>query len=121
MRILGAILVAGLLLVACNKDEDCDNLESNIIGVWELSFDDSVVEFKSDGTFVDGSDSLLGGEINGSQLTQKTYAIEGMDLKLRAEEAGGGQFLSSTFSVTESSCDEITISLIGIPVKLKRK
>ncbi len=107
--------------MSCNKDEDCDNLSTNIIGSWELAFDNSIVEFKSDGSLIDQNDGLIGGEFNGSVLSKKTYSIEADEIKVRAEEEGGGQFLSTSFMVTESTCDEITITFLGIPVKMTRQ
>ncbi len=110
------------LLFGCSKDEDsCDNLSSNIVGKWEMSFDNSIVEFKSDGTVIDPNESLIGGEANGSDLTDKTYKVDGMQLTIRAEESGGGQFISVELDVTESTCDKITMSFIGIPVTMDRR
>ena len=114
-------LVGLVAMISCSKDKDCDNLSTNIVGKWELGFDNSIVEFKSDGTLVDQNDGLIGGEFNGSILSMKTYTVEGSDLKIRAEEANGGQFLSTSFEVTESTCDEITFSFLGIPVKMTRQ
>ena len=125
MKYFAVFVLSSLLIftTSCNKDNDmnCDVLSENIVGVWEMSFDGSIVEFRSDGTFIDDNESLIGGEVNGTSLSEKTYSIEGMELNLRVEDPGSGQFLSTSLDVSDSECDKITLSFLGIPVTMNRQ
>ncbi len=121
MKISSIALVAGVvLLCACSKDEDCSNLSTNIIGTWELSFDEVLVEFKSDGRLVDTNDAIIGGQVNGTSLSEKTYSVDDETITVRAESVEGNQFVETSFDVTESNCNEISIAFLGFPAKLKR-
>ena len=45
---------------------------------------------------MDDNESLISGEINCNSFTEKTFTIEGMELCLRVEEPGSGQFYSTS-------------------------
>ncbi len=115
-------LLAISVLSACSKDDDdCDNLSTNIVGTWQFEFDGSQVEFKSDGTLEDPNETLLSADFGAGALTEKTYTVEGNTLNVRVTESGGSQFAATTFDVTESSCNEIELSFIGLKFTMQRQ
>ena len=77
--------------VACNKDDDapCTDLGDTLIGSWSVTaigLDLGDVEFKSDGTLIDPDDVLIGGEVNGIVLDEKSYTVTVSYTHLRAHE-----------------------------------
>ncbi len=116
------LCVAALSLVACDKDDDgctAPSLSENLVGTWKLSWENSTVEFKADGTLLDANDGLIGGEINGVTLDQKTWLAD--DSSFEVQAASGAQFLNTTFEVTKNECDLIEVSLLGVTAEMTRQ
>ena len=113
------MLLSGLFLfTACNDDDDdcmAPALSENIVGEWEVSSTNDVVEFQSDGTLVDPNDAVIAGSSN----SDKTYVASGMTLTVTLSE--GGSSFSTEFDVTSNECDEITVSFIGNDVVFTRQ
>ncbi len=109
-----------LFVTSCSKD-DCTApaLAENIIGTWSVTLGTTDIEFKSDGTLIDPGDALIGGEINGVVLDEKSYTVVADTLNLTA--AKGSQFLTASLPVTDNQCDKITVEVIGLSAELKRK
>jgi hypothetical protein len=127
MKIFNLLLVASLLLlsVACNKDDDddpCTNLNDVIVGSWSitaLGMDLGDVEFKADGTLLDPDDALIGGEVGGVILDEKSYVVNG-NTSFTATAEKGGNSVEVEYDVTAFDCDEITLDVLGIVGKMNR-
>lgn len=113
------MLLSGLFVfTACNDDdEDCmpPALSENIVGEWEVSSTNDVVEFQADGTLIDPNDAVIAGSAN----AEKTYVASGMTLTVTLSE--GGASFSSEFDVTSNECDEIVVSFVGTEVTFTRQ
>jgi hypothetical protein len=123
-NLLFLLLAATLVFSSCGKDDCDDTLLSNVIvGNWDviaLGQNNGSVEFKADGTLIDDEDILVGGEIGGEILDQKSYTVNSnTQFTVTAEGSGGGS-LSYDIEVTDFSCDEIDGAIIGIPVTFQR-
>jgi len=121
---LKGLLLASMcifIMTACNKDDDsgCGSLSKNIVGSWSLSYDNSQVEFKGDGTFIDAQGAILDVESNGVQLDNKTYATVGNDTIILSVSAGT-QITSLKLPVTANECEKISIEYAGIGFSLNR-
>ncbi|MEM1322712.1 MAG: hypothetical protein AAGG75_20775 [Bacteroidota bacterium] len=110
-----------LLLSSCG-DDDCaaPTLSDNIVGEWSVQLGGDV-EFKANGELVDLDGSLIEGEINGVPLAQKTYQVMGDTLLSLTASDGGVNALGVDFDVDDNQCNEITLSILGIPLKMTRK
>ena len=116
-----------LVLVACKKDDDCneDSLESAIVGDWSLFVDDvdyGNVEFESDGTLVD-PDSLLinpdGG--TGEVFDILTYEVHNNSaFSAYADNAAMQTQLFVDYDVESFTYDEIVLDGFSVDVRLKR-
>jgi hypothetical protein len=126
LKILNFLLLAFILsvTVACDKDDDapCTDLGDTIVGSWSvtaLSMDLGDVEFKSDGTLIDPDDVLIGGEVGGVVLDEKSYTVNGnTSFNTKAEKDGNSTEVE--YDVTSIKCDEINISILGIAATMKR-
>ena len=126
MKISNFLLLAFLLAVtvACNKDDDapCTDLGDTLIGSWSVTaigLDLGDVEFKSDGTLIDPDDVLIGGEVNGIVLDEKSYTVNGnTSFNTKAEK--GSNSTEVEYQVSSIKCDEISISILGIGATMKR-
>lgn len=121
IKALFLILSIGVVFASCSK-EDCseDALSTVLVGTWTSPLFVGDVEFKADGTIVDPNDDLIGGEINGVVLDEKTYTVNGntgIDLVASKDD----QSLDASVDVTGYDCDEVTLSLLGIPITMTRK
>jgi hypothetical protein len=118
-RSLLLMLLSGLFVfTACNdEDEDCmpPALSENIVGEWQVSTTNDIVEFQADGTLVDPNDAVIAGSAN----SEKTYVASGMTLTVTLSE--GGASFSSEFDVTSNECDEIVVSFVGADVTFTRQ
>ena len=126
----GLFLLAAFTIISftsCSKDDDCTApaIAVNIIGTWDAVLGSGEVEFKTDGTYVDDDEALLGVEVNGIVYDQRTYAISGDTLTLTVADPNGGGESSAEFEVTQNECDEIKLEVdafgIVITETLKRK
>lgn len=116
-----------LLLVAsysCKK-EDCapGELSTNIVGEWtvtSLGFVAGDVEFNANGSLVDQEDVLIGGEIGGVILNEKSYMVES-NTRFSVRAANGTNFIESDVEVLRYTCDEMTIEVAGFEATMKRK
>lgn len=119
-------LFLGLMILSgCNKKDDCvpGALSIVMVGVWNVNvFGSSTgqVEFKEDGTLVDEDDTLVGGEVGGLPLDEKTYLVVS-DQLFTATAASGNSSLTFDFDVTSFTCDEIVLDLFGIQASLTRR
>ncbi|MEE9439576.1 MAG: hypothetical protein V3V14_11290 [Saprospiraceae bacterium] len=107
---------------SCGSDCELTTLEEVIVGEWKLSLGDNngEIEFLKGGALSDPDDVLLGGEIGGVKLDQKTYTIINENtFSVRAE--GGSNFLETEFDVESFDCDKITLNIIGLNFDMKRK
>ena len=115
-----------LFLTACGKDkENCpsDDLGSVIVGLWDVNALGQAVgqvEFKADGTLIDQNDVLIGGEVNGTTLDEKTYTVPS-NQTLKAKAAKGSQFTEVEFDVSNFSCDEVQLTVLGLSATLTRR
>lgn len=127
MKIFNLILLAALLSVSigCDKDDDdknCSDLDSTIVGSWSieaLDTDQGDVEFKADGTLIDPNDVLIGGEVGGVILDEKSYEVHG-DTTFTCIAAKGSNSVEFEYSVISISCDEITLDVLGIVATMNR-
>lgn len=104
-----------------DDDEPCEpgTLSENIIGTWTASYEEGDVEFLADGTLIDPNDVMIGAEINGTVLDEKTYTATDESITLTA--ASGELSSEATVDVTSFDCDAIEVSIFGIPATLTRK
>jgi len=110
--------------VACNKDDDapCTDLGDTLIGSWSVTaigLDLGDVEFKSDGTLIDPDDVLIGGEVNGIVLDEKSYTVNG-NTSFNTKGEKGSNSTEVEYQVSSIKCDEISISILGIGATMKR-
>ena len=115
-----------LFFTACDQQDNCTApaLEENIKGTWSATWENNAtVEFKADGTFSDPSEALISGEINGVQLTAKTYEIRtGDELYLKAADPNNSAIsVTATLSVSKNECNTIGIELLGVTADLTRQ
>lgn len=117
------VVAVAVFMSSCTQDQDCTPpaVETNIIGSWTVTGGTSTVEFQSNGTLVDPSDDVLGGEINGDKLTVKTYSISNDTLYTTAASPTTTNSIDAQFPITKNECDKITVELIGIPVVFTRQ
>lgn len=117
------VVAVALFMSSCTQDQDCTApaVETNIIGSWTVTGGTATVEFQSNGTLVDPSDDVLGGEINGDKLTVKTYSISNDTLYTTAASPTTTNSIDAQFPITKNECDKITVTLIGIPVVFTRQ
>jgi len=77
-----------LLSISTSCGEKCTapDLEENIIGTWRMTITGNMIEFRTDGTLIDPDAALIGGEIGGVVVDQKSFEVLGADLiRVRAE------------------------------------
>ena len=127
MKIFNFVVLASLLLVsvACNKDDDdepCTDLGDTIVGSWSISalgMDLGDVEFKADGTLVDPDDALIGGEVGGVILDEKSYVVNGNESFTATAEKGSNS-VEFEYDVTAFECNKITMDVLGIVATMTR-
>ena len=123
--ILFSLITASLILLSCNKDDDCTpgTLETTIVGEWgvtTLGIPAGDVEFHANGELTDNDDALIAGEVGGVILDQKSYTVNSnSSFTLRAEN--GANFIEYDVDVISYTCDEIKIEVSGISATMKRK
>ena len=119
------LLCIGFVFSSCGKEDDCipGTLATVIVGEWDvkaLGIHSGAVEFLADGTLLDPDDALIGAEINGVVLDEKSYVVYG-DTLFTATAAKGAQSFEFEFVVTDFGCNKIEIDLFGFPGALERK
>jgi hypothetical protein len=127
MKNVLTICALALLFIAtaCNKDDDmeCNDLMDVIVGNWDVSVPavgtEGEVTFNDDGTFIDESDILVGGEINGDTLDMKTYTLEGDTLLNLKAEGETGQNVSTSWPVLSFDCDNMTFEAQGLEINVE--
>jgi hypothetical protein len=114
------LLLGALTFTGCDDDDDCmaPALEENIVGEWEVSFSNDIVEFKADGSFEDPQDAILGFPDVDDEM--KTYSVTG-DTLITATASTASGTISIDLSVTENECDRIGIEFGGLPGNLTRQ
>lgn len=129
MKILNLLLLAALLMTsACKKDDDDDpcvatDLSETIVGKWnvtalEMNLGD--VEFKSDGTLIDPDDVLIGGEVGGVILDEKSYVVTSNESFTATAEKGSNS-VEFDYDVITFTCDEIKLDVLGVVATMSRK
>jgi hypothetical protein len=121
-KALIVLLSASLMFGSCGEDCTLTTLDEIIIGSWDviaLGQNTGTIEFLADGTLIDPDDALIGGEINGTVLDEKTYEVLS-STQFNARAAKGTSFVDADFDVTSFDCDDIIIDLFGFDVNLKR-
>lgn len=116
-----------LLLVACKKDDDCneDSLESVIVGNWTLFVDDvdyGNVEFESDGTLVDPLKLIIDPDDGTGEIYDiLTYEVHNnLAFSAYADNAAMQTQLYVNYDVSDFTCDEIVLAGFSVDVRLKR-
>ncbi|HJW28797.1 MAG TPA: hypothetical protein VJ508_06045 [Saprospiraceae bacterium] len=112
-------------VLACSKDNNCnaESLSTAIVGKWKVVvFGQTTgdVEFKADGTLIDEDDALIGGEVGGVVLDEKSYTIHSDDLMSVKAEKNSNE-IEYDLDISSFSCDEIVFDLGGIPGSLQKK
>lgn len=105
-----------LIYSSCSKDDSEDSctppaIEENIIGKWNAALVGEEVEFKSDGSYVDGAEVLLGAEVNGLKYDQRTYRINGDVLTLKVSPATTNDSAVVEYDILENKCNQIKLGL----------
>ena len=121
---LGVFIIALVLfMTACTQDNNCTPpaVEQNIIGTWTVTQGTGVVEFKTNGTFTDPDDDILGGSINNDTFSVKTYSIANDTLFTKAASPTTPNMIKVNFPIEKNECDKITISISGISGVLTRQ
>ena len=122
--LVGAML---LTLTACDKDDDCDagNLNTNIVGEWNVFFENvpisvGQVNLNANGTLEDQSNVLNLNNIGGINVTTKTYTVPNNNT-IRLTGSDGTTSLDTDVDVNSYTCDEIDITYQGTNMELRRK
>lgn len=129
MKNLFYFLLASLTLtfIACGDDE-CNpgNLDTNIIGTWDVSTDVSgvlipvgTVQFNANGTVTDLDGALIPNEIGGVPLDNKTYEVQSNTMLVLTASSGPAS-VDLDVNVISYTCDEIVVETQGTEFTLKR-
>jgi len=114
-NLLLLMLAATLIFLSCDKDDDCDNpgdLNSIIVGEWEVVGWDAEVEFQADGDFID-TDEILVDNFNNVNMT---YVVDSpTHIRILVFPA------EYMVPVASFDCDEIDLSVAGFDFELTRK
>ena len=111
-----------LLAISTSCGEQCTapDLDENIIGNWRMTVTGNMIEFRADGTLIDPNAALIGGQMGGVVLDQKSFEVLGADLiKVRAES--GSEFLELEYAVPSNFCDELRIIAFNGEITLIRQ
>lgn len=116
-----SILFLSVLFLSSCGDDDCEApaLSENIVGKWEVVVTGLEAEFQADGTLIDPDGAFIEGELNGVELNEKSYTIDGNTLNVKA--ASGSQFVEGAIEISNIECDEMTATIFGIASQMKRK
>jgi len=113
-------LLTLLIFTSCG-DEDCEltELDEIIIGTWEVAGSD--VTFNEDGSLID-RDNIFEGEINGIQLLEKSYSLEGDSIiTIRTFSSDPPASLGFDLEIDEYDCNEIETTLFLLSYDFKKK
>lgn len=124
MKNLFLIAITMLALAACSKDDDCNSetLATTILGSWNvyvLGQNQGSVEFKADGTLIDEDDLIIGGEIGGVTLDEKSYEVIG-HVVLSTTAANSTSSISVNYDILSYTCDKIEFDFGGLNAELRR-
>jgi hypothetical protein len=109
------VLAVGIAVIysSCSKEskESCTPpvIKENIIGSWRSVTVGGEVEFKSDGTYVDDDEMLLGVEVNGLKYDQRTYKVNGDVLTLKVSPKTTNDSAVFEYDVVENKCNQIKL------------
>ena len=115
-----------IIATSCDKDDDkCENLDTAIIGSWEITvfpIAQGDVEFKANGDLIDLDNTFLAAEIGGVSLDKRTYDIEtDSTFSVRAESSVSPQlFVEYDVTVRSFTCDEMDITVLGANGTMER-
>ncbi|MFK7787481.1 MAG: hypothetical protein AB8B56_20320 [Crocinitomicaceae bacterium] len=114
-----------LIGTSCKKDSCTPpDVTQNIIGTWKAKNTENLIEFKTDGTYTDDNEYLLGFSSGGVNYSDRTYAISGDSLHLTVSDPNGSGFASSSYLIEANKCEEIIVStnlLISITTTLEKQ
>lgn len=115
-----------IIATSCDKDDDkCENLDTAIIGSWEVTvfpIAQGNVEFKANGDLIDTDNTFLAAQVGGVTLDRKTYTIEtDSTFSVRAESSVTPQaFVEYDVTVRDFTCDDMSITVLGVNGTMER-
>jgi len=115
-----------IIATSCDKDDDeCENLDTAIIGSWEVTvfpFAQGDVEFKANHDLIDADNTFLEAQIGGTTLDKKTWAIENdSTFSVRAESSVMPQlFVEYDITVRSFTCDQMDITVLTVNGTMER-
>lgn len=116
------LAISSLTLVSCNDDDEVSDI--NIVGTWKNTtydadglqsfFGQQYIRFSADGEYME---VLIGGygaegEVD---ISRGNWVLSGTDLTI-----GGGDFITYTAQVVESTDTRLAISVMGLRMSLIR-
>jgi hypothetical protein len=117
-KLLYSLIILSAVFTSCGEDCELTDINEIIIGDWTLNGFD--LSFNADGT-IDDPDNAFESSINGIDLLDKTYELEGDTvLIVRSSNTNPPASLSTTFDIESYDCDEIKASAF-ITFTFKRK
>ena len=114
------LLIGMIALSSCSKEECLEtDLNDIIIGTWEVQGSD--VTFNADGSLSD-PDNVFEGEINGIQLLNKSYELEGDSiLDINLSNSNPPAALGFILDIDSYDCNEIKTSGFFVSFNFKKK
>ena len=114
--------IATLVFSSCGDDCELTTLSEVIVGEWELEINDNKgeVEFLVGGALSDPDGILIGGELGGVELDEKSYTVNS-ETSFTVVAEKGTNMLSLDLDVDSYECDKIILNFTGAQVEMKRK
>ena len=105
------------LLASCNDDDDCvpDDLDTVIVGKWDVEGTSEEVEFLADGTFIDNNETLV---FNPDGDDMEYFVDSESLIRIRVNISTPAEYL---VPVADFTCDEIQLSVAGLDYTLDRE
>lgn len=123
---LTSFMVFFLLIGASCKKDSCTapDVTQNIIGTWKAKNTENLIEFKTDGTYIDDNEYLLGFTSGGVNYSDRSYTISGDSLHVTVSEPNGSGYASKAYLIEANKCEEIILStnlIVSITTTLEKQ
>ena len=113
-NILFLLLAAPLVFLSCGKDDDCPdpaNLNSVIVGEWNVVGWNGTVEFQEDGDFIDNDEVLV---FNSGNVDMEYIVDSSTHMRILVDPA---EYMVTVISF---DCNTINLSVAGLEYELTR-
>ena len=113
-QLLFVLSISFIIFSCSDSEDDCvpPELSENIIGKFQPEGETDLIEFKSDGTFIDPNGAFASVNINGVEYDQKTWALSGQTLTITLKPSAGLGESTLDFEIIQNKCDRIVFDFI---------